>query len=98
MVRKCWLINGDRHIVVWAIQFACCCNDGEWAEDMMAVCARREQIQHFGRGHLERDVWEDDNCRALGWKVDRTGSGSCLLAGGFGYDIVIPYYSTSFPL
>jgi len=37
-----------------------------------------------------KDVWEDDNYRALGWKVDRTGSGSCPLAGGFGDDCPEP--------
>jgi len=76
VVYKCWLINGDTHIVVWAIQFACCCNDSEWAADMMAVCARWGTDTEFWERPLRtKGIWEDDNCRALGWKVDRTGSG-----------------------
>ena len=81
-MHKGWLI------VLWATQFTCCCSDSEmgWG----AVCAGSERIEFWGRPLRTKDMWENDNCRALGWKVDRTGSGSCPLAGGFGNDCPEP--------
>ena len=50
----------------------------------------RTDTEFWERTLRTKDIWEDDNCSTLGWKVDRTGSGSCPLAGGFGNDCPEP--------
>jgi hypothetical protein len=49
------------------------------------VRKEKTDTEFWERTLRTKDIWEADNCRALGWK-DRTGSGSCPLAVGFGND------------